>query len=165
MANSLAKVGAGLYTLTHTSSANTKALTIYNYDGVQFSTPYSKTLAIGDTSYSIDISSEGDGVYMLKIVETGVVTVYMVIYEFSSMVTCQKSLINQIFSTETCTEDNDVLRGKLNQLIAYTGYILARTNIENIRYLDIFTMDETRIDYVNDTGNLMDKVNLITTNC
>ncbi len=163
--NSLSKIGPGLYTLTHTISANTKTLFIYNYDGVLFDSPYEETLAIGDTTFDIDISSEGDGVYMLKIVETGVVTVYMVIYEFSDMVVCQKNLINQIFGTETCTEDSSVLRQQLNQLIAYVGYILARTNVETMRYLGIFTMDENRLEYVNATGNLMDRVSLIVTNC
>lgn len=171
----ISKTGAGTYTITYASSSNDKTLTITYYNGDALTTPYSETLSIGTTSFDVDISVEGDATFVFKFEETGVETYQYVVYEISALEACRNSMTQNILQLcddgclDDCFNTNQAeevsLRHELNKLILLYSAVLSKINVESLSYLGIYTIDDTRQAYINEIGDLIEKINSIVESC
>lgn len=97
------------------------------------------------------------------------------IYEYCKLKTCATYLFDSVLCNEfdpccdNCDEDtvNKQSRQRLmlNQLIALYGTLMAYINEESIDYLNIVTVDEDRLTYIERIGQYMDKVKAILERC
>jgi len=172
----ISKTGAGKYTIDYQASSNNKTLTITYYNGDALTTPYSETLTAGTTSFDVDISAEGDGVFIFTIEETGEETYQYIVYEISNLQACANSITQQILSLceddpclDSCLNTDQAaevsLRNELNKIIMLYMNIILKINVESVTYLNIFTIDQTRQSYVNEVGDLVEKVDSIVSSC
>ena len=164
----------------NSGSSNRKRVTVMDYQmNVIVQEFIDPSLA---TTYDIDLTSEGDNVYIVTVEEELSVNSYdtshvLVIYEYCALENCTWFTIDKILcSSEPCTEvcnpcsPESVLqqqknRQSLNQLIATFGSLMAYIHVERTRYLGIFDYNADRENFVTKIGMLLTKVKHMALQC
>jgi hypothetical protein len=104
-------------------------------------------------------------------------TSFLVIYEYCQLMHCARYLIDQILcSNDPCAEicnpcdTTSILRQQnarteLNKLMAMFLTLMSMIHAERIKYLDIYSYDATRADFISKIGAYMIKVLEVSIRC
>lgn len=155
----------GIFKVSFEASASVRTLNVTTFNGTSVET---YTLAIGATEQVVDLSDLGDNVYIFTILEVEDIYSY-VIYELSELETIYKEMAFEVLKNDNeLTDCNNVkeicCRHELNKLNAYMGIVLGGMHAESLRYLGVYTIDETRQDFINKIGDYLDKISTIIEN-
>ena len=144
-----------------TSVTDTEPLLNGTYDPVE------------DNPFLLDLTTLGDGVYVIKIDDGSSYWQYP-IYDFCSIQICQESLIRDILCTDTdCVSTCDAnytledtnKRNILNMINAVYDDIIGKINAERMEYLGIYSIDPDRAATLQEVDNLITKLIEITLRC
>lgn len=126
-----------------------------------------------DNPYLLDITTLGDGVYIVEIDDGSNIFNYP-IYDFCTTEICMESLMRDILCTDTqCVEtcDNDFIvvdrnkRDSLNQMLALYLFMIGKINAERLEYLNIFTIESDRIAVLQEVDNVITKFKELMVRC
>jgi len=128
---------------------------------------------IDDNPFLLDLTTLGDGVYVIRI-DGGNTYWQYPIYDFCSIQICQESLIRDILCTDTdCVStcdanyilENTNKRNTLNMISAVYDDIIGKINAERMEYLGIYSIDPDRAATLQEVDNLITKLIEITLRC
>ena len=126
-----------------------------------------------DNPYLLDLTTLGDGVYVLEI-NDGNTLWYYPIYDYCLTQICFESLVKDVLCTDTdcvttCDEDwliaDRQKRDALNQMLSMYFYMLGKINAERLEYLNIFSLETDRSAVLQEIDNIITKFNEIMTRC
>lgn len=173
-AYNITKSACHQYTITDNSGlGGDKKVNLYDYNDTLLST----TTLVEALSSSIDLSSFGDGVYYIDVVDANDVSLGFTypIYEWCSLRACIEILIRNVISKcdDPCAQECDVdcqlqttiYRNELNKTIALYFPMIGIINADLLGYVGIFSIDEVRQATLNQIGQMIAQLKVITGRC
>ena len=138
---------------------------------------YTSIGVMDSLTVTLDTAVLDDGVYVLKIEDTGVSpgTYYIPIYVYCSIQSCVDTLVNNLLCSaecDECTDCNDIAKEdynkymyEFNKITILYWMILGYINWEKVKYWNNYAFASDRVTMITKIGKMIDKMLAISRRC
>ena len=125
---------------------------------------------IGSSYFNVDISEYGDGSYLVKITLSDGTIDYYPIFDISDAQACYAALFKYILCNcdDPCDDCDDGIRARthdMNSIRALIDSVKEKVYFERYQWMGIYSLSDTRQDFIEELGLMIDKLNIITDRC